>query len=80
MVALTTDHHHISPRGAKTAIDIEGTKGLCCLSSQHLSQMVGLRATGAHYQWPPQCYPGLIDQMDPGTPNKGDGTERTELT
>ena len=41
---------------------------------------MGLRATGAHYQQLPQCCPGLIDQMDPGIPNKGDRTKRMEPT
>ena len=68
------------PQGAKTTIDIGGTKGLHCLGSHHLPQIVGSRATGAHYQWLPGCHPGLIDQTDPGIPNEGDGTKKTELT
>ena len=31
MVAPTGNHHHISPQGAETAIDVGGTKGLHCL-------------------------------------------------
>ena len=46
MVALTINHHNINPQGAETAIDIRGTKGL-----HHLPWIVGLRVTGAHYQW-----------------------------
>ena len=59
-------------------IDIRGTKGFHCLGSHHLPQTMGLRATGAYYRWLSQCPPGLIDQMDPGIPDKGDGTKRTE--
>ena len=40
----------------------------------------GLRVTGVHYQWLPQCHVGLTDQMDTRVPNEGDSTERTELT
>ena len=80
MVALTINHHHIIPQGAETAIDKGGTKGLHHFASHHLPQTEGLRATGAHYQQLPQCHLGLIDQMDPGIPNKGDGTKRMELT
>ena len=54
------------------------TKCFHCLSSHHLPQTVGLRVTGAHYQWLPWCHPGLIYQMDPSIPNKGDGTKRME--
>ena len=79
MVALTINHHHVCPQGAETAIDARGTKGLCCLSSHHLPWTKGWRVTGAHYQQLPG-HPGLIDQMDPSIPNKGDDTERMELT
>ena len=80
MVAPTINNHHVSPRGAETAIDVRRTKGLHHFSSHHLPQNMGLRATGACYQQLPQCHPGLIDQTDPGIPNEGDATERTELT
>ena len=80
MVALTINHHHIGPQGAETAIDVGGTKGLHHLSSCHLPQAVGLRATGAHYRWLPQCPPGLIDHIDPSILDGGDGTKRTEPT
>ena len=80
MVAPTVKHHQVSPREAKTAIDIGGTKGPHCLGSHHLPQIMGFRVTGAHYQQLPQCHPGLIGQTDPGIPDEGDGTERTELT
>ena len=76
MLAPNINHCHISPQGVETAIGIGETKGFHCLSSHHLPQMGGLRVTGAHYQWLPWCHPGLIDQMDPGIPDKGDGTER----
>ena len=68
------------PQEAKTAIDIGGIKGLLHLDSHNLSQTMGLRVTEAHYQWLPQCCPGLTDQMDPSIPDEGDGTERIELT
>ena len=80
MVALTVNHHHVGPQGARNAIDIGETKGLCHLGSPHLPQIVGLRVTGDHYQWLPQCHLGLTCQMDPGIPNGGDDTMRTELT
>ena len=79
MVAPTINHHHISPQEAKTAIDIRGTKGLHCLSSHCLPQIMSSRVMGAGYQWLPQYHQGLIDQMDPGAPDEGDGTKRTEL-
>ena len=68
------------PQGAETVIDIGGTKGLHHLGSHHLPWTVGSRVTGIHYQWLPQCHPGLIDQMDPSIPSEGDSTERMELT
>ena len=80
MVAPTINHHHVSPRGAKIAIDIRETKGLHHLGSPHLPQIMGSRATGVHYQWFPQCHLGLTGQVDPGILNMGDSTERTELT
>ena len=79
MVALVINHHHVGPQEAKTAIDIGGTKGPHHLNSCHIPQIVGLKATEAHYQWLPPCHPGLTDQMDPSVPDKGDSTERTEL-
>ena len=72
--------HHVGPWGTKTTIDIGGTKGLCHLSSCHLPWTEGLRVTGVHYWWLHPCHPGLIDQTDPGIPDEGDSTERTELT
>ena len=80
MVAPTVNHHHISPQGAEITIDIGETKGIHHLSSPHLPWIVGLRVTGAHYQWLPSFHPGLTGQMDPGIPNKGDSTKRMELT
>ena len=80
MVALTINHHHIGPKVAKIAIDVGETKGLHHLSSPHLPQIVGLRATGVHYQWLPQCHLGLTGQTDPNIPDEGYGTERMELT
>ena len=70
--------HH--PKGGKSAIDVRETKGLHHLSSSHLPQIVGSRATGVHYQQLPQCCLGLTGQTDPNVPDEGDGTERMELT
>ena len=78
-----SDHQpspHVGPQGAEIAIGIGDTKGLHCLSSPHLPQILGLRVTGAHYQWLPQCHPGLTGQIDPSIPDEGDGTKRMELT
>ena len=80
MVAPTINHHHVGPQGAKIAIDVGETKCLHHLGSPHLPQIMGLRVTGAHYQWLPQCHPDLTGQMDPSIPNEEDGTKRTELT
>ena len=49
------------------------------LSSPHLPQFVGLRATGVHYPWLLWCCLGLTDQMDPNIPDEGDSTKRMEL-
>ena len=46
----------------------------------HLPQIMGLRATGVHYQQLPQCCLGLTGQMDPNVLDKGGGTMRTEFT
>ena len=70
----------LAPQGAETTINVGGTKGLHHLGCHHLPQIVGLRVTGAHYWWLPQCCPGLIGQMDPGILDEGDGTKRMELT
>ena len=81
MVAPTVNHHDIGPGGAKIAIDIGETKGLSVtLIPLTFPWTVGLRVTGVHYQWLPQCHLGLTGQMDPSIPEEGDGTERTELT
>ena len=80
MVAPIGNPHHVSPQEAENAIDIGETKGLHHLSSPHLPQIMGLRVTGVHYQWLPQCCLGLTGQTDPNIPDKGDGTERMELT
>ena len=68
------------PPRAKIAIGIRETKGLHYPSSPHLPQIMGSGATGAYYQWLPQCHLGLTGQMDPSISDEGDGTERTELT
>ena len=60
-----SNHHHIGPQGAEITIDIGETKGLHHLSSPHLPWIMGLRATGVHYQQLPQCCLGLTGQMDP---------------
>ena len=79
MVVPTVNHHHIGPQEAKTAIDVRETTGLHHLTSHCLPWIMGSRATGAHYQQLPQYCPGLIGQTDPGVPEEGDGTGRTEL-
>ena len=76
MVALTVNHCHAGPLGAKTTIDVGGTKGLHCFGYPHLPQTEGSRVTGAHYQWLHPCCPCQIDQRDHGVSNKADDTER----
>ena len=49
MLVLTINHCHASPQGAKTAIDIGGTKGFHHLGYHHLPQTLGSRVIGAHY-------------------------------
>ena len=80
MVVLIINHHPIGPQEAKNIIDVRETKGLNHLGSLHLPWTVGLRATGVHYQWLPQCHLGLIGQTDPDAPEEVDSTERKELT
>ena len=80
MVAPTVNPHHFGPQEAEDTIDVRETKGLHHLSSTYLPEIVGLRATGVHYQWLPQCCLGLTDQMDPNIPDEGDGTKRMVLT
>ena len=80
MVAPINNHHHIGPQEAKNAIDVRETKDLHHLCSPHLPQIMGLRVTGVHYQWLPQCHLGLTGQTDPNIPDKGDGTKRMKLT
>ena len=53
MVAPTVNHHHIGPEGEETAIDVREILCLHHHSSLHLPQIMGLRVTGAHYQWLP---------------------------
>ena len=79
MVVLIINHHLFGPREAEIAIDVWETKDLHHLSSPHLSQTMGLRVTGVHYQWLLQCCLGLTVQMDPGIPEEVDDTERMEL-
>ena len=61
-------------------IDVGETKDLHHLSSPHLPQIMGSRVIGVQYQWLPQYCLGLIGQTDPSIPDKGDSTERKELT
>ena len=49
MMVPTINHCYANPLGAKTAIDIGGTKGFHHLGYPHLPQTEGLRVTGAHY-------------------------------
>ena len=50
MVALIINHHDIDPQEAENAINIGETKGPPHLISPHLPHIMGLRATGVHYQ------------------------------
>ena len=80
MVVLIINHHLIGPQEAKNIIDVGETKGLHHLGSPHLPQTMGLRVTGVHCQWLPQCCLGLIGKMDPNIPEEVDSIERMELT
>ena len=80
MVALTINHHHIGPQGAKIAIDVGETKGPHHLGSPHIPQTVDSRAIGVHYQWLPRCNLGVTGQTDSSIPDEGDSTKRMELT
>ena len=79
MVVLTINHHPIGPQEAENVIDVRETKGLNHLSSPHLPQTVGLRATRVCYQWLPWCHLGLTGQTDPDIPDEVDGIKRKEL-
>ena len=76
MLILTINHHHTSPQGAKTVIDIRGTKGYHHLGYHCLPKTVGLRVIGALYRWLHQCRLCQIDQRDLSIPNMGDSTEK----
>ena len=78
MVVPAINQCHAGSWGTKTAIDVGGTKGFHHLGYHHLPWTIGLRVTGAHYQWLCQCHPYQIDQRDPSIPNKGDNTDRME--
>ena len=80
MVVLIVNHCLVGPREAKNVMDVGEIKGLHHLNSPHLSQTMGLRATGAHYQWLPQFCLGLTGWTDPNVPEEVDDTERMELT
>ena len=79
IVVPTTHHHPISPPGAKNILGIGEIKGLSHLSSLHLPQTVGWRATRVHYPWLPHCHLGLTSQTDPDIPHEVDDIERKEL-
>ena len=79
MVVPIINHHPVDPQEAENVIDIRETKGLNHLSSPHLPQTVGLRATGVHYQWLLLCHLGLTSQMDPDIPEEVDGIEKKKL-
>ena len=78
IVVPTTYHHPISPLEARNIIDIRETKDPNHLSSLHLPQTVGLRATEVCYQQLPLCHPGLTSQMDQDIPDEVDDIERKE--
>ena len=69
MVVPIIQHQPIGPPEAENVIGIGETKGLHPLSSLHLPQTVGLRATRVLCQWPPQCHLGLTGQTDPDVPD-----------
>ena len=80
MVVPIIHHHPIGPPEAENIIGIGETKGHNHLGSLHLPQTMGLRVTGVHYQWLPQCHLGLTGQTDPDVPEEVDSTKRKELT
>ena len=53
IVVLTTHCHPVGPSEAGNVIGDGETKGLNHLSSLHIPQTMGLRATGVHYQQHP---------------------------
>ena len=57
---------------------LEGPMATTTLSYHPLSQTMGLKVIGAHYQQLHQCHSFQIDQRDCGFPDVGDDTEKTE--
>ena len=80
VMVLIINHNPNGPGEAENPIDIGETKGLYHLGSPHLPWIMGLRATGVHYQWLPWCCLGLPGQTDPDVPDEGDVTDRMELS
>ena len=76
IVVLTTHSHPIGPLEAGDVIGIGETKGVNHLSSLHLPQTVGTKATGVHYWQPPGCHPDLTGQMVQDAPYEEDNIER----
>ena len=76
IVVLTTHHHPVGPPEAGNIIGDRETKGLNHLSSLHLPQTMGSRATGVHYWQCPRCHPDLTSQMDQEVPNEVDNIEK----
>ena len=72
----TTHHHPIGPLEDGSIIGIRETKGLNHLSSLHLPQTVGLRATGVHFWQHPWCCPDLTSQMDQDVPDEVDNIKK----
>ena len=67
------------PSRAENIIGIIKIKGLNCLSSLHLPQTMGSRATRVCYWWLPQYCLGLTSQTDPDILDGVDGIKRKEL-
>ena len=72
IVIPTAQHHFTGLLGAGNVTGIRETRGLNHISSLHLLQTVGLRATKVCYQQPPLYCPGLTSQMDQDIPDEAD--------
>ena len=55
------------------------TKGLNHLSSFHLPQIMGSRATEVCYQQHPRCHPDLTSQMDQDVLDEVDNIDRKPI-
>ena len=80
IVVLTTHSHPTGLLVARNIIGIGETKGLNHLSSLHLLQAMGFRATKVCYQQLPLCCPGLTGQTDQDIPDEVDDVKRMDPT